>query len=105
MAVKRIQKGEEIFNDYGILPSSDLLRRYGYISDEYKKWDVVELRTETLVRIVLQDTGITANDSERRVRSPEVLGLALADAGTLGCVGSRLGVVGGDFRHHPSSRE
>ncbi|MCJ1247206.1 hypothetical protein MMC30_004420 [Trapelia coarctata] len=66
MAIKRIRKGEEIFNDYGALPRSDLLRRYGYITDEYKKWDVVEISTEKLVKIVMQDTGVAAHNAERR---------------------------------------
>ena len=43
VALKPIKNGEEIFNDYGSLPRSDLLRRYGYVTDRYKKWDVVEI--------------------------------------------------------------
>jgi len=50
IALKPISKGEEIFNDYGQLPRSDLLRRYGYITDRYKKWDVVEVDSELIVR-------------------------------------------------------
>ena len=42
-AIDRIKAGEQIFNDFGDLPRSDLLRRYGYITDNYKKWDVVEI--------------------------------------------------------------
>ncbi|KAF2638911.1 SET domain-containing protein RMS1 [Massarina eburnea CBS 473.64] len=42
-ALKPIQAGEEIFNDYGPLPRSDLLRRYGYITDNYAQYDVVEI--------------------------------------------------------------
>ena len=50
IVLKSISKGEEIYNDYGQLPRSDLLRRYGYITDSYKKWDVVELDSESIVR-------------------------------------------------------
>lgn len=42
-AVKPVKAGEEIFNDYGPLPRSDLLRRYGYITDNYTQYDVVEI--------------------------------------------------------------
>ncbi|KAH8733116.1 hypothetical protein GQ44DRAFT_601487 [Phaeosphaeriaceae sp. PMI808] len=42
-AMKPIQAREEIFNDYGPLPRSDLLRRYGYITDNYAQYDVVEV--------------------------------------------------------------
>ncbi|MCJ1403264.1 hypothetical protein MMC11_006487 [Xylographa trunciseda] len=66
IATKQIKKGEEIFNDYGPLPRSDLVRRYGYVSDEYKQWDVVEVDSqkfkEAFVRGKLQNT--TARDSE-----------------------------------------
>lgn len=50
IAIKPIKKGEEIFNDYGQLPRSDLLRRYGYITDRYQIWDVVEVGSELIVR-------------------------------------------------------
>ncbi|EED12472.1 SET domain protein [Talaromyces stipitatus ATCC 10500] len=42
-AIKPIKTGDEIFNDYGELPRSDLLRRYGYVTDNYAQYDVVEL--------------------------------------------------------------
>ncbi|KZM27101.1 Ribosomal lysine N-methyltransferase 4 [Ascochyta rabiei] len=42
-AFKPIRAGEEIYNDYGPLPRSDLLRRYGYITENYAQYDVVEI--------------------------------------------------------------
>lgn len=42
-AIKPIREGEEIFNDYGEIPRADLLRRYGYVTDNYAPFDVVEL--------------------------------------------------------------
>ncbi|KAF2630472.1 SET domain-containing protein [Macroventuria anomochaeta] len=42
-ALKPIRAGDEIYNDYGPLPRSDLLRRYGYITDNYAQYDVVEV--------------------------------------------------------------
>lgn len=47
--IKPIAKGDEIFNDYGSLPRSDLLRRYGYITDQYAMFDVAEISTETII--------------------------------------------------------
>lgn len=44
-----------LYNDYGPLPRSDLLRRYGYITQNYAQFDVVELKgdllTETIIRM------------------------------------------------------
>ena len=49
--IKPITSGEELFNDYGSLPRSDLLRRYGYITDGYSIYDVVEVSTEHLISL------------------------------------------------------
>jgi SET domain-containing protein 6 len=48
-SIKIITEGEEILNDYGLLPRSDFLRRYGYITDNYTPYDVVELSTKSIV--------------------------------------------------------
>ncbi|KAI9768437.1 MAG: hypothetical protein M1840_004846 [Geoglossum simile] len=50
-STKPVRKGEELFNDYGPLPRSDLLRRYGYITDNYAQFDVVELDFQKIVDI------------------------------------------------------
>lgn len=47
--IKPIPKGEEIFNDYGQLPRSDLLRRYGYVTDNYAAYDVAEISTQSII--------------------------------------------------------
>ncbi|KAL3480675.1 hypothetical protein BJX99DRAFT_254343 [Aspergillus californicus] len=47
-AIKPISGGEEIFNDYGEIPRADLLRRYGYVTDNYAPFDVVELSLDLL---------------------------------------------------------
>lgn len=54
--IKKIREGEEIFNDYGLLPRSDLLRRYGYITDNYAQFDVAELSTKSIISAF--ETGI-----------------------------------------------
>jgi SET domain-containing protein 6 len=50
-AIKSIIAGEEIFNDYGQLPRSDLLRRYGYVTENYKAFDVAEICTKELLSL------------------------------------------------------
>lgn len=56
-ALKAIKAGDEIFNDYGPLPRSDLLRRYGYVTDNYAQYDVVEIALE-LVTDVATSAGV-----------------------------------------------
>ena len=41
--IKAVKKGEELFNDYGPLPRADVLRRYGYVTDNYAQYDVLEI--------------------------------------------------------------
>lgn len=48
-AIKPITQGEEIFNDYGQLPRADLLRRYGYVTDNYAPFDVAEISTRSII--------------------------------------------------------
>lgn len=62
-ALKPIRVGEEILNDYGPLPRSDLLRRYGYITDNYAQYDVMEMSMDLVAELA------TANGiySEERI--------------------------------------
>lgn len=55
-AIKPISQGEEILNDYGQLPRSDLLRRYGYITDNYAAYDVAEILTDSIISGFLDNT-------------------------------------------------
>ncbi|KAE8444387.1 hypothetical protein EG329_000587 [Mollisiaceae sp. DMI_Dod_QoI] len=48
-AIRSISNGDEILNDYGQLPRSDLLRRYGYVTERYAPYDVAELSTESIL--------------------------------------------------------
>ncbi|XP_014552734.1 hypothetical protein COCVIDRAFT_41116 [Bipolaris victoriae FI3] len=49
-----IPAGSEILNYYGPLPSSELLRRYGYVTPEHHRYDVAELPW-SLVRTALAE--------------------------------------------------
>ncbi|KFY07007.1 hypothetical protein V492_07517 [Pseudogymnoascus sp. VKM F-4246] len=53
--IKPIRAGEEILNDYGQIPRSDLLRRYGYVTDKYAPFDVAEISTSTITDHIYQD--------------------------------------------------
>ncbi|PMD65141.1 SET domain-containing protein [Hyaloscypha bicolor E] len=52
-SIKNIAAGEEIFNDYGQLPRSDLLRRYGYVSETYALYDVAEIITQEMLSLFM----------------------------------------------------
>lgn len=43
--------GSELFNDYGPLPRSDLLRRYGYVTPNYAPFDVVEISAPQIISV------------------------------------------------------
>ncbi|KAK7209155.1 hypothetical protein V2G26_016333 [Clonostachys chloroleuca] len=42
-SLRPIKAGEEIFNYYGPHPNSELLRRYGYVTERHGRYDVVEI--------------------------------------------------------------
>ncbi len=71
IAIKPITKGQEIFNDYGQLPRSDLLRTYGYITDNYKKWDVVEIGVETIIETAIAH--FAPGESQKNARVSRVV--------------------------------
>ncbi|PLB33570.1 ribosomal lysine N-methyltransferase [Aspergillus candidus] len=63
-AIKPIKQGDEIFNDYGELPRVDLLRRYGYVTDNYAPYDVAELS----LKHICQAAGLENADIESQPR-------------------------------------
>ncbi|EOA89497.1 Ribosomal lysine N-methyltransferase 4 [Exserohilum turcicum] len=71
-ALKPIRAGEEIFNDYGSLPRSDLLRRYGYVADNYAQYDVVEISAE-LVSQTLASEGLWREERVEYLDEEEVV--------------------------------
>ncbi|KAL4999062.1 hypothetical protein BDV10DRAFT_184715 [Aspergillus recurvatus] len=76
-AIKPIRAGEEIFNDYGEIPRSDLLRRYGYVTDNYAQYDVIELSLDTLC----SSAGLSDSRVENQPRLQFLEGLELLDDG------------------------
>lgn len=71
-ALKPIRAGEEIFNDYGSLPRSDLLRRYGYITDNYAQYDVVEIPMDVVTSLATTE-GILSEPRLEYLDEQEIL--------------------------------
>lgn len=67
IALKNIKKGQQIFNDFGQLPRSDLLRRYGYVTDNYKRWDVVEVDIQTVIKAASEYNTLNEREKNDRV--------------------------------------
>ena len=60
--IKRVKAGEELFNDYGPLPRSDVLRRYGYVTNNYAKYDVVEISRSLVERTASDEFTLSQKD-------------------------------------------
>ncbi|KAB8237778.1 ribosomal lysine N-methyltransferase [Aspergillus alliaceus] len=73
-SIKPISAGDEIFNDYGEIPRADLLRRYGYVTDNYAPFDVVELPLELICQAAgLRDADIENQPALRFLEDLELL--------------------------------
>lgn len=66
-SIKPIAAGEQIYNDYGSLPRADVLRRYGYVTDEYAKYDVVELSDELISQTAKEQLRLADADLSARL--------------------------------------
>lgn len=58
-ALRPIKAGEEILNYYGPHPNSELLRRYGYVSDKHSRYDVVEIPWEAVELVMAHEYDIS----------------------------------------------
>jgi SET domain-containing protein 6 len=74
-STKPIKVGEQIFNDYGPLPRSDLLRMYGYITDHYAQYDVVEISHDLLLEVAGKRHGTKDTAWLKREEQLEELGV------------------------------
>ncbi|KAK7539123.1 hypothetical protein IWX49DRAFT_87337 [Phyllosticta citricarpa] len=74
-ALRDVRAGEEFFNDYGPLPRSDLLRRYGYITSLYEKYDVVELQTDLIIGAAREIISLSADELSAKLGYLEEEGL------------------------------
>lgn len=53
-ALRSIKAGEEVLNYYGPHPNSELLRRYGYVTQKHSRYDVVEIPWDVVVTVLEQ---------------------------------------------------
>ncbi|TKA76571.1 hypothetical protein B0A55_04050 [Friedmanniomyces simplex] len=67
-SIQPIKAGEEIFNDYGPLPSADVLRRYGYVTSNYAKHDVVEVSLQSIKDVAKEQMKLSDQVLAQRVR-------------------------------------
>ena len=75
-SIRDIQKGEEILNDFGPLPRSELLRRYGYVTNSYAKYDVVEIPLDLIMQQIKKNVAWEPADIENRLECFEEDGIA-----------------------------
>ncbi|EOD47701.1 putative set domain-containing protein [Neofusicoccum parvum UCRNP2] len=66
-AIMDIKAGDEIFNDYGSLPQSDLLRRYGYVTPNYAQYDVVEIPTDLILETFKAETKTSDEEVDEKL--------------------------------------
>jgi SET domain-containing protein 6 len=73
--VAPVAAGAELFNDYGPLPRSDLLRRYGYCTPNYAQYDVVEVNS----RLIVDEAGRTLSTEDQQERIDYLLDEGVLD--------------------------
>lgn len=56
-ATKDIRKNEQIYNTYGELPNSEILRRYGYVEWKGLKYDSAEISLESVISLFIEKYG------------------------------------------------
>jgi N-lysine methyltransferase SETD6 len=56
-SIQSIPKGNQIYNTYGDLPNSDLLRRYGYVIPGSRD-DLVEISAESIIQTIGRHTEV-----------------------------------------------
>ncbi|KAK6434826.1 Ribosomal lysine N-methyltransferase 4 [Oleoguttula sp. CCFEE 5521] len=66
-SIKPISTGDELLNDYGPLPRADLLRRYGYTTNEYAKYDVVEIAEDLIFLPASKTLGLSTSALQERL--------------------------------------
>jgi hypothetical protein len=66
-SLRDISAGEEIFNYYGPHPNSELLRRYGYVTEKHSRHDVVEIPWETVQNSLASELGVPQDVMARTV--------------------------------------
>lgn len=58
-ALRPIRQGEDILNYYGPHPNSELLRRYGYVTEKHSRYDVVEIPWHLVQNVLQHQLGVS----------------------------------------------
>ncbi|KAM6518800.1 N-lysine methyltransferase setd6 [Fusarium solani] len=64
-SLRPIKAGEEILNYYGPHPNSELLRRYGYVTERHSRYDVVEIPWDVVESVMRLNFGISGQVLEK----------------------------------------
>jgi SET domain-containing protein 6 len=88
--VKAVRAGEELYNDFGPLPRADLLRRYGYVTENYAQYDVVEVSADMIRAAAIRQFRLSEADIESKWRYLDDQGV-LDDAYDIARAGSEEG--------------
>ncbi|KAF5580208.1 ribosomal n-lysine methyltransferase 4 [Fusarium pseudoanthophilum] len=64
-SLRSIKAGEEILNYYGPHPNSELLRRYGYVTEKHSRYDVVEIPWDIVESALTSNFGISSQVLEQ----------------------------------------
>lgn len=70
-SIKQIPKGSQIYNSYGELPNSDLLRRYGYVEAGGTEYDVVEISSLLIAKATASEYKFPETEVESRLEALE----------------------------------
>jgi SET domain-containing protein 6 len=68
--------GDEILNYYGAMPTSEVLRRYGYATPAYSRYDEVEIPRSAVVQALATATGLSSSDLTNMVSTWDYLMIA-----------------------------
>ena len=74
-ATKHIEEGQEIFNDYGDLPQSELLRCYGYVAASHAEYDVAEIKAQVFIDKLLKHHPLDKTDKQERLEYLKAKGI------------------------------
>lgn len=57
--LRDVKAGDEILNCYGPHPNSELLRRYGYVTSQHSRYDVVEIPWEAVQDALMSELNVS----------------------------------------------
>lgn len=57
-----VKAGTEILNYYGAMPSSEVLRRYGFVTPEYSRYDELEISRSAVAKALGSAVGLAPSD-------------------------------------------